>query len=103
MASSLNIRGKSILKKGPLMAVDETGSSKLLPRSAVVKPANGITPTPPESDKDRKIKVERVIDAFDLFYEQCQSLLQDSATGENDESRSELEKARQAFMQRLTT
>lgn len=93
-------QGKTYTKKGPLMAVDDTGSSKLLPRSAVVKLLTGIAP-PPASDKNRSIKVEQVIDAFETFYGQCQSLLQDTGTGESVAAQSVLENARQEFMQRL--
>lgn len=67
-------QGRVYTRKGPLMAVDEKGNSKLMPRSAVVTPLSGSSPEP-VPDLERKITVEQAIESFEAFYTHCLNCL----------------------------
>ncbi|MDH5179660.1 MAG: hypothetical protein OEZ39_18155 [Gammaproteobacteria bacterium] len=91
-------QGKIYTKKGPMMAVDATGASKLIPRSADVTPASGQTMSKPATpDPSRQIAVQQVLAAFDRFYVSCESL----ARGEDQAVAQKLEEARQTFLQTI--
>jgi len=98
-------KGAIYTKSGPLMAVDETGASKMLPRSADVTPLTGAIATKPPTDINSEMNVLKVISTFEAFYAQCQACFQE-VEGKIDpqtlkQMKAELERARQKFIDKL--
>lgn len=97
-------QGAIYTRHGPMMAVDENGNSRLIPRSAEVSPATGKTPGP-APDRQRPITVEQAIDSFEIFYERLINCLQDKAAGTDKiklpDVQQCLETARQAYLKNL--
>lgn len=93
--------GESYTKKGPMMAVNSKGNSKLLARSAVVKPLTGTTPDTTAPKKNPQLDMAQVTTALDIFYTICLDLLNDTDHVDKNEARNKLALARQDFLDKL--
>jgi hypothetical protein len=86
-------QGRVFVKTGPLTARSETGGQQIIPRSAIVKPADLPPPERPPAGRG-KLSETVVRSAFDEFYRSCGEML-------DEDSRGELEAARARFLAAL--
>lgn len=71
-------QGDIYTKKGPMMAVDRSGASKLIPRSAVVTPVSNAVPASATDRPSGKIAIQDMLALFEAFYASCHALLDES-------------------------
>ena len=96
LGTRFEFEGKIFSKTGPMTASAEDGSGqRLIPRYAVLKPADGVMPAA-EAAPVRQLDEARVVAAFDSFYGSCLRLV-------DDFSKAELEAARQGFLAAIRT
>ena len=86
--------GEIFTKTGPMTAASEKGGQRMIPRYAVLKPADGAPPPAPEPASLRTLDEARVLAAFDAFFGTALRLTDDFA-------KAELETARQQFLAAL--
>ena len=94
LGTRFEFEGKLFSKTGPMTATAEDGSGqRLIPRYAVLKPADGCTPAA-EKAPVKQLDEALVIAAFDSFHGSCLRLV-------DDFSKAELAAARQKFLAAL--
>ena len=85
--------GKIFTKTGPMTAASEKHGQRMIPRYAVLKPADGFTP-PAQPEAARTLDEATVLAAFERFFGTALRL-------SDDFSKAELEVARQKFLAAL--
>ncbi|MDD3352995.1 hypothetical protein [Zoogloea sp.] len=86
--------GETYTKTGPITAVSASGCSRMIPRYAVLHPADGHTPPPPPIE-ERQVALSAALAAFERYHGIALSL-----TESFDKAR--LEEARKAFLKALS-
>jgi len=85
--------GEIFTKTGPMTAASEKHGQRMIPRYAVLKPADGFTP-PAQPEAARTLDEATVLAAFERFFGTALRL-------SDDFSKAELEAARQKFLAAL--
>ncbi|MBL0285672.1 MAG: hypothetical protein IPQ01_18540 [Zoogloea sp.] len=85
--------GEIFTKTGPMTAASEKHGQRMIPRYAVLKPADGFTP-PAQPEAARTLDEAAVLAAFERFFGTALRL-------SDDFSKAELEAARQKFLAAL--
>lgn len=78
IGARFEFEGKVYVKTGPIAAASESGGQRMIPRHAVLRPLDG-TPPPPPPKASRKLDEAQVLAAFEAFYGECTSLLDEPA------------------------
>ena len=108
LGARFEYEGEIFTKTGPMTAASEKGGQRMIPRYAVLKPADGVPPPPPQTRPPppphpapppepaslRTLDEARVLTAFDAFFGTALRLTDDFA-------KAELETARQKFLAAL--
>lgn len=93
IGTRFEFEGKIFVKTGPLTASSEQGGQRMIPRSALLKPLDGVQQEA-KPGVPRKLDEAVMLKAFEAFYGDCERLVDESA-------RFELATARQKFLQAL--
>jgi len=94
LGARFEYEGEIFTKTGPMTAASEKGGQRMIPRYAVLKPADGVPPPAPPPARPRTLDEARVLTAFDAFFGTALRLTDDFA-------KAELETARQKFLAAL--
>lgn len=98
-------QGTVYTKKGPLMAVDAQGQSKLLPRSAAVSPLTPQADELPPPAAATPITLGQAHEAFETFYARCLASIETYAADLDSHALTDLKQAldtaRQAYLKSL--
>ena len=86
--------GEIFTKTGPMTAASEKHGQRMIPRYAVLKPADGFTPPAAGPETARLLDEGAVLAAFERFFGTALRL-------SDDFSKAELEAARQKFLAAL--
>lgn len=86
--------GEIFTKTGPMTAASEKHGQRMIPRYAVLKPADGFTPPAAGPETARMLDEATVLAAFERFFGTALRL-------SDDFSKAELEAARQKFLAAL--
>lgn len=101
MGARFEYEGQVYVKTSPIAASGETGGQKMIPRYAVLKPLDaGMKPA---ASKGRSLDEAKVTAAFDAFAARSAQLIDQAAADTTQRAllRTELEAARQAFLDAL--
>ncbi len=90
--------GRPYVKTGPLTAAGEQGGQRMIPRWAVLKPADGAAPEP-AARVPRQLDETTVLVAFQAYHAECTRLLAETGDGEAVQER--LAAARRSFLEAL--
>ena len=93
LGARFEYEGEIFTKTGPMTAASEKHGQRMIPRYAVLKPADGFTP-PAGPAATRMLDEASVLAAFERFFGTALRL-------SDDFSRAELEAARQKFLAAL--
>lgn len=101
MGARFEFEGVAYVKTGPLTATSERGRSRMIPRSAVLKPLDA--PIAPPVRAARVLDEAVVMAAFEVFHDECRRLLDaaDSDLARAATARAMLESARRRFLDAL--
>lgn len=97
LGARFEFEGAAFVKSGPLTATSEAGQQRMIPRFAVLKPLDTAQPVAPAKVVG-KIDAERLLAAFDVFYQDAATLLQADNAELPAEKLEALVAARQRFL-----
>ncbi len=100
LGTSFEFEGTIFVKSGPLTATSAAGLQRMIPRFAVLKPLDTAQPAAPAKAVGR-IEAERVLAAFEAFYQDAASLLQVEDAQPSSQKLAKLFAARQRFLSGL--
>lgn len=101
MGARFEYEGKVYVKTSPIAASGETGAQKMIPRYAMLEPLDAAMK--PATRKSRSLDEAKVTAAFEAFAARSAQLIDLAATDTTQRAllRTELEAARQAFLDAL--
>lgn len=102
IGARFEFEGKAYVKTGPIAASSEEGGQRMIPRYAVLRPLDGSVPVEPPKSV-RTLGAIEVTAAFDAFYRDCGSLLEDTVEDDDnlEAARRRLSSARDRFFSAL--
>lgn len=100
LGARFEFEGTDYVKSGPLTATSEAGLQRMIPRFAVLKPLDVALPAAPAKAVG-KIEAERVLAAFEAFYQDAARLLQADDAQSVSQKLTGLATSRQHFLSAL--
>jgi hypothetical protein len=100
LGARFEFEGTDYVKSGPLTATSAAGLQRMIPRFAVLKPLDSAQSVAPVKAVGR-IEAERVLTAFEAFYQDAASLLQADDAQPSSQKLATLFAARQRFLNGL--
>lgn len=85
--------GRTYTKTNALTANDESGKTRLIPRSATIRPMDGVQ-APKSAHKETELSAEQVRGALDHYHARCIALLDRVPQEMRGDLRDELDAAR---------
>jgi hypothetical protein len=108
VGEKFSYQGEVYVKAGPLTAsAEQTGTNRLIPRSANVQPVNNQESATPKVVEDHQVQTARVLREFDVFHQHCLQCLKEIADKPDPEiiknKTDEVEAAARDFIDKLVS